>query len=237
MEEKVLDKKWSDYFYNMRNKYDMRLSANKPIIMFLNAKYLSKNKIDLLDEKEKGFFDAMGLAAKYFTTKYNCIAICGNDQISFIIENTDNFIQSINNEKKYRANDVAAIFSQYFFEYFNNVYDGEKIYWNCKGFNISKEKIKSFLRFKSNEIQEKVTSIFLKKDGVKNAYDINLEEKIKMCKKYEQYFSFEKHCFGRLYYNGKRIDLNEYLKGQFVVLKDKKDAEEFFDLINFDNLL
>lgn len=237
MEGKVLDRKWFNYFSNMRNKYNMRLSANKPIILFLDAKDSSKNRRNLLYDKKNGFFDAMGLTAKYFTTKYNCVAIWGTDEISFIIENTDNFIDSINNEKNYRTHDVASIFSQYFFEQFNNVYEGETVYWHCKCFNIAKEKVESYLRFKSKGIQKGVTSIFLKQHGVKNAYGIKLEEKIEMCKGYESFSTIEEYKDGVSYYNGKKIDLNEYLKGKIVVLKDNKDTEEFFDLTDFDNLL
>lgn len=64
-----------------------------------------------------------------------------------------------------------------------------------------------------------------------------MEEKIKMCKSYDSYSSIEEYKDGVSYYNGKKIDLNEYLKGNIVVLKDKKDTEGFFDLMDFDNLL
>ena len=237
MEAKVRDRKWHNYFYNMRNKYDMRLSANKPIVLFLEAKASLKSKTNLLDDKKNGFFDAMTLAAKYFTIKYNCIAIGGTKEISFVIENTDDLIQSINNEKKYRVHDVAAIFSQYFFEQFNNIYDGEKVYWTCKCFNISKEKIESYLRFKSKGIQKRIVEIFLQQQGDKSTYGIKLEEKIKKCQNYESYSLIEEYKDGILYYNGKKIKLNEYLKGHIVILKDQKDTEEFFDLTDFDSLL
>lgn len=236
MEEKVQDKKWFNYFSNMRNKYNMRVSHNKPIVIFLDAKDSSKNNRTLLEGKRNGFFDTMGQTAEYFTKRYNCISIWGTDEISFIIEDTDKLIDSINNEKSYRTHDIASIFSQYFFEYFNNVYEGEIVYWHCKCFNIAKEKIQSYIRFKSKGILKGITSIFLKQNGVRNAYGIKLEEKIKMCKNYENYSLIEEYKDGALYCNGNKIDLNEYLKGNIVILDEEKEKQEFFDLRDFDKL-
>lgn len=237
MEEKVLDRKWFNYFSNMRNKYNMRVSANKPLIIFLDAKDSTKNSRYLLKGKKNGFFDSMELTAKYFSKRYNCISIWGTDEISFIIEDTDNFIDSINNEKSYRTHDIASIFSQYFFEYFNSVYEGETVYWHCKCFNIAKEKVQSYIKFKSKGILKGITAIFLKQNGVRNAYGIKLEEKIEMCKKHENYFLIEEYKDGILYYNGNKIDLNEYLKGNVIMLEDEKANIEFLDLLDFDKLL
>ena len=237
MEEKVLDRKWYNYFSNMRNKYNMRVSANKPLIIFLDAKDSTKNSRYLLKGKKNGFFYSMELTAKYFSKRYNCISIWGNDEISFIIEDIDNFIDSINNEKSYRTHDIASVFSQYFFEYFNNVYEGETVYWHCKCFNIAKEKVQSYIRFKSKTISKGITAIFLKQNGVRNAYGIKLEEKIEMCKKYENYFLIEEYKDGILYYNGNKMDLNEYLKGNVVILEEEKANTDFFDLLDFDKLL
>ena len=151
MEEKNLDKKWFNYFSNMRNKYNMRVSANKILIIFLDAKDSTLNNRFLLKDRKTGFFDSMGLTARYFTNKYNCLSLWGTDEISFIIEDTDFFISSINNEKNFRTHDIVSIFSQYFFKYFNSVYNGETVYWHCKCFNISKEKLQSYIKFKSKD--------------------------------------------------------------------------------------
>lgn len=237
MEEKNLDKKWFNYFSSMRNKYNMRVSANKPLIIFLDAKDSSKNNRILLKGRENGFFNSMELAAKHFSARYNCISIWGTDEISFIIENTDNFIDSINNEKSYRTHDIVSIFSQYFFEYFNSLYDGETVYWHCKCFNIAKEKVQSYIKFKSKGILKGVTSIFLKQNGIRHAYGIKLEEKLKLCKEYETYSSIEEYKEGLLYYNGNRIDLNEYFKGNITILDEKNEKVDFFDLMDFDKSL
>lgn len=238
MEEKVLDRKWYNYFSNMRNKYNMRVSGNKPLIIFLDAKDSSMNKRNLLKGNKNGFFDSMGLTSKYFTARYKCFAIWGNDEISFIIEDTNNFIDTINNEKSYRTHDIASIFSQYFFEYFNSIYEGETVYWHCKCFNIAKEKVETYIRYKSKAILKGITSIFLKQNGVKNAYGIKLEEKLKMCKNYESYSLIEDYKDGVLYYNGNKISLKEYLNGNISIIENGQEEQlETFNLMDFDNLL
>lgn len=236
--EKDLDRKWFNYFSNMRNKYNLRVSSNKPLILFLDAKDSSKNKREILKGKENDFFDCLDKTAKHFSTRYNCIAIYGTDEISFIIEDTYKFIASINNENSFRTNDIVSIFSQYFFEYFNNLYSKETVYWHCKVFNIPKEKVESYIRFKSKGILKGITSIFLKKNGINNAYGIKLEEKIKMCKEIETFSMTEEYRNGVIYRNGYKIDLREYLKGNVVIIEeDEKKQNDFFDLLEFDNSL
>lgn len=236
MEERTIDRKWFNYFSNMRNKYNMRLSENKPIVVSLNAKYAFEKNRDLLYEKENKFYETMEHVVKYFTTRYSCVAIWGYNEISFLIEKTGNFIETINNEKNYRTHDIASIFSQYFFEYFNKLYEEEDVYWNCRCFNIKTEKILSYLKYKSKEIQKKVISNFLKKKVIEENR-MSLVEKLKKCKEYEEFRNIEECEEGLLYYIGKKIDLHEYLNGRIIVLKDNKVSEDFFDLTNFDNLL
>ncbi len=241
MEENNLDKKWFNYFSNMRKKYNLRVSANKPIILFLDAKDSTKLHRELLKNKENDFFDAIGKTAKYFTEKYNCLGLYGTDEISFIIENTSQFIDSINNEKSYRTHDIVSIFSQYFFEKFNDIYEGEVVYWHCKCFNIAKEKVNSYFKFKSKGILKGITSIFLKKHGVKNAAGIKLEEKIELCNSYEGYEKIKDYENGILYFDGKIIDVREYLNGNIVYLENnEKPSEETtqnFSLKAFDDML
>ena len=237
MEEKF-DRKWFNYFSNMRNKYNLRISPNKPLVLFLDAKDSSKNKRELLKENENSFFASLDKTAKYFSIRYNCMAIWGNDEISLIIEDVNGFIKSINNENSFRTHDIVSIFSQYFFEYFNNIYTKETVYWHCKAFNIAKEKITSYIKFKSKGILKGTTSIFLQKNGVKNAYSIKLEEKIKKSEEFETFYTTEEYRNGIMYKNGNKIDLNEYLKGNILIIEEEKNKENnYFDLLEFDNSL
>ena len=236
--EKMLDRKWFNYFSNVRNKYNLRVSPNNPIILFLDAKDSAKSKREILKGKENDFFDCLDKTAKYFSTRYKCIVIYGTDEISFIIEDTHNFILSINNENSFRTHDIVSIFSQYFFEYFNNLYLKEAVYWHCKVFNINKKKIQSYIKFKSQGILKGVTSLFLKQNGIKNAYGIKLEEKIKMCQEWENFSMTEEYRNGVMYISGDKIDLSKYLSDNIIVLvEEKKQQDNFFDLLEFDKSL
>ena len=111
---------------------------------------------------------------------------------------------------------------------------GDIVFWNCKCFNIPKEKVQSYIRFKSKEILDNITDIFLKQNGI-NSYGINLEEKLKMCKSHEGFYYVSDNKEGVLYYNGGRIDLNEFLNGNILSREKKNNNNDFFDLIEFDN--
>ena len=100
--------------------------------------------------------------------------------------------------------------------------------------NISKEKVQSYIRFKSKEILDNVTSIFLKQNGM-NTYGINLEEKLEMCKSYEEFSFISDNKEGVLYHNGDKIDLNEFLNGNIVSIENNNNENDFLDLIEFDN--
>ena len=233
MEEKILERKWFNYFSNMRKKYNMRVSCKKPLIIFLDAKDSSKNKRNLMPGSKDSFFECMTQTAKYLTKRFNCLSIWGCDEISFIIEDVETFIDAINNEKSYRTHDIVSIFSQYYFEYFNSIYDKETVYWHCKCFNIADEKLQSYIKYKSHVILKGITSQFLKQQGVKNAYGIKLDEKIEMCKKYESFNSIEDYKNGILCCNGDRININEYLNGKIKIYEEIQEDVQILDLTDF----
>lgn len=68
-----------------------------------------------------------------------------------------------------------------------------------------------------------------------NTYGINLEEKLEMCKSYEEFSFISDNKEGVLYHNGDKIDLNEFLNGNIVSREKKNNNNDFFDLIEFDN--
>lgn len=74
----------------------------------------------------------------------------------------------------------------------------------------------------------------MKQNGIKNAYGIKLNEKLEMCKTFDNFSLIEDYKDGVLYYNGNKIDLNEYLKDNIVILGENKEKRDFFDLIEFD---
>ena len=236
MIDKIPEKKWVNYFSNLRNKYNTRVSKNKVLIIFLDAKDSSKNKINLLRGSNDDFFMSVQKTTKVFTQKYNCLAICGTDEISFIFENSDELINTINNEKKYRTHDIVSIFSQYFFEYFKNSYNKSTIYWHCNCFNIPSDKVNSYLKYKSRGILKGTTAFFLKQKGVKNANGIKLVEKMKLFYTYADYPLIDDYKEGIVYLNGNRRVLDEYLHGKIVKTDLEKNFNETdtFDLEEFD---
>lgn len=236
MINKIPEKKWVNYFSNLRNKYNTRVSKNKALVIFLDAKDSSKNHINLFNGSNNDFFTSVQRTVQTFTKKYNCTAICGTDEISFIFEDSDKLITTINNEKKYRTHDIVSIFSQYFFEYFNNIYDKSSIYWHCNCFNIPLEKINSYLKYKSRGTLKGTTAFFLKQKGVKNANGIKLVEKMKLFYTYADYTLIDDYKEGIVYLNGNRIVLDEYLHGKIVKTDLEKNFNETdtFDLEEFD---
>ena len=135
---------------------------------------------------------------------------------------------------------IKSIEYMILYQYFHNIFSsisiiyiiGDIVFWNCRCFNISKEKVQSYIRFISKEILDNITNIFLKQNGI-NSYGIKLEERLKMCRSYETYSYISEEKDGVLYHNGDRIDLNEFLNGNIVRIE--KNESDFFNLIEFDN--
>lgn len=176
----VKENKWHNYFNTMRNKYNMRVSPNKPLVIFLESKEIDKNSQEKLEK-----------TVKYFTKKFDCISIFKENEVSFIFENAESIINEINNDKTYKTHDIISIFSQYFFEYYNNI-NNKTIYWYGKCFTILKEKINSYIKYKK----------------------------------------------GKLYKNGNKINIQEYLKGNIIIENQKEEKlDNYFNLKMFDDLL
>lgn len=111
---------------------------------------------------------------------------------------------------------------------------GDTVFWNCRCFNIPREKIKSYIRFKSKELLDNITNIFLKQNRI-NINMKKIEERLKMCKSYENFSFILEDKDGILYYNGNRIDLKEFLKGNIISIENNSNNNNFFDLTEFDN--
>ncbi len=226
---------WKDYFLNLRNKYSMRVSSKEPLVINLDGKNITKSgKFSLVDNtNSNSFFGIMEKTVQYFTKKYNCIAIFGTDEVSFIFEKPLLLINDINDKSNKKNDEIISMFSQYFFDYFNTLNQIEKVFWHGECFSIPNGKINSYIKYKVSSIKNVVTTYFLKKNGVKNAGKIKLEEKIEQCKKYDYYESNLKDIIdGVLYYNGDRIDINEFLNGNMVVIRKEENGNTTNDYID-----
>ena len=226
---------WKDYFLSLRNKYSMRVSSKGPLVINLDGKNITKSaKFSLVDNRNSNsFFGIMEKTVQYFTKKYNCIAIFGTDEVSFIFEKPLILINDINDKSNKKNDEIVSIFSQYFFDYFNSLNQIDKVFWHGECFSIPSGKISSYIKYKMGSIKNVVTTYFLKKNGIQNAGKIKLEEKIEQCKKYDYYDTNLKDIIdGVLYYNGDRIDNNEFLNGNIVVIKKENDENTSYDYID-----
>lgn len=220
---------WKSYFRNIQQKYSMRVSRKEPLVIRLDGKNVTKNKsIDLLDrENEFSFSNSLEKTAKYFTEKYNCFAIFGSDEVSFICEKPQIIVRDLDSEENYHSNEVIALFTQYFFDYFNEFDKHKKVYWHGKCFSIPKEKIKSYIKCRSRIIQNVMTTYFLMKKGQYRGNE-KLEDRINKCKSLFNYDTFSDIERGILYYSGTRIDLDKFLDSGEIEEINKVNVEDLF---------
>lgn len=226
---------WNNYFFNIQMKYSMRVSRSEPLIIKLDAKNVTKNKaIDLLDRKnENSFINVLEKTAKYFTEKYNCYAILGSDEISFICEKPIVIESDLEPDEFYQSNEIISLFVQYFFDYFNEFDKHKKVYWHGKCFSIPKGKIRSFVKYRSKIIQNVMTTYFLIKKQEYNGTE-KLDIRISKCKNFADYDIFKELERGILYYNGTRIDLDKFLDSGKIEETNKINVEDLFS--NLTNL-
>lgn len=217
---------WNSYFYNIQKKYSMRLSYKEPLIIRMDGKGVTKNKgINLIDDFDGGFLHAMRKTVEYFTEKYNCYAIYGSDEVSFIITDPVLLMEDLDSDKDNHSNEVISLFSQYFFHYFNSFNKNKLFYWHAKCFSIPQEKISSYIRHRSRIIENVMATYFLKRNNIKMG-NIKLEDRIDECKKMSNYKLLEKIQKGILYYDGKQINLNDFLNGNIVFVEE--DMSDLF---------
>lgn len=219
---------WKDYFLNLRNKYSMRVSSKEPLVINLDGKNITKGGMfSLVDNiNSNSFLGIMEKTVSYFTKKYQCISIFGTDEVSFIFEKPFNLINDINDKSNKKSDEIISMFSQYFFDYFNSLNKTDKIFWHGECFSIPEGKINSYIKYKVGSIKNVLTTYFLKKNGVHDAGKIKLCDKIEECKKYEYYESNLKDIInGIMYYNGNRIDIDEFLKGNIVIIESKENDD------------
>ena len=220
---------WNNYFYNIQKKYSMRVSLKEPLVIRLDGKNITKNKdINLMNlSSDKSFMYAMEKSVEHFTDKYKCLALYGSDEVSFIIENPKLLMEDLDSDADNHSNEIISLFSQYFFHYFNNFDKNKLVFFHAKCFSIPKEKIISYIKYRSRTIENVMVTYFLKRNNANNE-KLKLDEKIAKCKEMDNYYMIDKNKNGILYYNGKQILIDEFLKGKVVYVKNIE--EQFSDL-------
>lgn len=212
---------WSNYFFNMQAKYDMRISTKNPLIIRFDGKNVTKNKeINLFYNYKNGFVDSLKQAAKYFSKKYNGYSLFGSDEISFIFPDPMPLLQDLDSDASNYANEIIALFSQYFFDFFNNVYKEEKIFWHGKCFSIPNGKITSYIKYRSGIIKNVMTTYFLIINKV-DFKDLKLKERIEKCKEQTGYDDLGCTPNGYMFFNGNQIDLFEFYNGNIKAIQEE----------------
>ena len=226
---------WNSYFFQIQSKYSMRMSFKNPLVIRLDGKDVTKNKkYDLLNNYEGNFRNTLEKTAEFFTRKYKCLAILGSDEISFIFTDPLVVISDLDKEKWNTSNEIISVFSQYFFDYFNEHNKQSKVFWHGKCFSIRNEKINSYIKFRSSIIKNVMTTYFLSKYNIKMGKEKQEKREIE-CKKLQGYEVLEDIQNGVLYLEGDRIDIIEFYKGNIKEVKstEHKSSDLYIDLTNF----
>lgn len=226
---------WNSYFFQIQSKYSMRVSFKNPLVIRLDGKDVTKNKkYDLLNNYEGNFRNTLEKTAEFFTRKYKCLAILGSDEISFIFTDPLVVISELDKEKWNTSNEIISVFSQYFFDYFNEHNKQSKVFWHGKCFSIRNEKINSYIKFRSSIIKNVMTTYFLSKYNIKMGKEKQEKREIE-CKKLQGYEVLEDIQNGVLYLEGDRIDIIEFYKGNIKKVKstEHKSSDLYIDLTNF----
>lgn len=226
---------WNSYFFQIQSKYSMRVSFKNPLVIRLDGKDVTKNKkYDLLNNYEGNFRNTLEKTAEFFTKKYKCLAILGSDEISFIFTDPLVVISDLDKEKWNTSNEIISVFSQYFFDYFNEHNKQSKVFWHGKCFSIRNEKINSYIKFRSSVIKNVMTTYFLSKYNIKMGKEKQEKREIE-CKKLQGYEVLEDIQNGVLYLEGDRIDITEFYKGNIKKVKstEHKSSDLYIDLTDF----
>lgn len=218
---------WNNYFYQIQKKYSMGLSLKEPLVIRLDGKDVTKSKeLNLLYNFKGSFFYAFEKSAEYFSKKYNCYALFGTDEISFVIEKPIILFEQLDSDKNNHSNEVISLFSQYFFNYFNKTYDGDNIFFHAKCFSIPIGKVDSYIKYRSKSIMNVITTYFLKRNNIKSG-NKKIDERIEECKKFKEYENIKEIEKGVLYFNGNKLNIDKFLTGKLEILEDNDDDIEF----------
>lgn len=209
---------WNSYFFQLQKKYNMRISTKTPLVIRFDGRQITKNRdINLLDNYKGSFLDSLEKTAKYFSEKYHCFSIFGSDEINFIINDPSLLILDLEpNDKTTHSQELIALFSQYFFDYFNHFDMNKKIFWHGKCFSIPIGKVQSYIKYRSNIIKNVMVTYFAIRNGI-NDECLGLEEKLKQCRAMPNYYQLADLENGILYYDGKKIEINEFVENGNII--------------------
>lgn len=217
---------WNDYFYQLQKKYNMRVSTKTPLVIRLDGKDVTKDKnINFIYKYNGSFFEAFEKCAWYFSKKYNCYALFGTDEISFVFPEPMLLIEDLDSDKVNHSNEIIALFMQYFFDYFNTYYKNGKVFFHGKCFSIPNGKITSYVKYRAMSIKNVLTTYILKKNGIRMG-KYKMEERIEKCHETGLYEQIKDIEFGTLYYRGQMLDIKEFFSGDIVTVNNENETTD-----------
>lgn len=227
---------WNNYFFQIQKKYNMRISTKLPFVIRFDGRQVTKNTdINLLDRYNGSFFDSLERTACFFSERYHCFSIFGADEISFVVPRPYDVIEDLEpSDKTTHSHELLALFSQYFFDYFNHFDVHQKIFWHGKCCSIPAGKVSSYIKYRSGIIKNAMVTYFAKKNEINNPL-LSLEDKIKLCKTRCEYDAFSEVQDGVLYFDGSRIKLDDFINTG-VIDKFEIKADKDIPHINIDDI-
>ena len=217
---------WINYFYEIQKKYSMQISKTKTLVIRLDGKDVTKDEnINFLANNVGSFSHSLEIIASSISRKYDCYCLFGTDEISFIVQNPEKFLNEIQTENEYFSNEIISVFSQYFFYHFNQIYKKGEIFWHGKCFSINENKITSCVKYRSGAIKNVLTTYFLKKNNLKLG-NKNIITRINECKKFRDYPVLENAMYGTLYYCGEKLNIHSFLNGKIERIEENKLLKE-----------
>lgn len=212
-----------NYFKMIETKYSSQISFEKPIIIRLDGKDVTKNpNINILDTNKDEFADSLKNTASYLSLKYNCIALSSTDEISLIFLNTEIFKNKFKSNKCQKSSSIIA---QEVFQIFNSYYRKNTIFFDARTFNIPKDKIKSYIKYRVVSAHN-VNITYLSKKIF--PYKIRRNKKLTELKKMLQNTSFKELSNskyineGFIFYNGKELNYIDIITKKYTQSKNSK---------------
>ena len=133
-----------NYFKNIENKYKKQLSKQKPVVIRLDGRNVTKSGKYNFYSKNL-FSAALESVGTYFVEHFHCIVYIAMDEISFIFENPDDFFAIYeDNNTLYCSN----LFLLDFIKLFWTICPNEK--FGVTIFNIEKNKIESYIKYRKS---------------------------------------------------------------------------------------
>lgn len=207
-----------NFFKNIEDKYKVRISLKKPIVIRLDGKNICKNpSINLTDEKELGFSFSLNNTAKAISRKFNAICTSSTDEINIIILNPNILHKHYNSVE---CQKISSFIAQEVSFSFNNIYSGDRILFDARTFNIPENKVQSYLAYRIGMAKNVYTIYYAKKlltPSERINVKINDLESI-LNRISPEYKNRSQHnTYGAIFYNGTEISYSNLPKEQLGI--------------------